>query len=114
MVHKALLDFLNINKTEYRLNEPMCEHTSFKIGGAADIFIMPSSSEETAEILRVLNETAVPCFPLGKGSNLLVSDKGIEGAVLGLCKMDKIEVIGNQITAASPSPAGTITARSCR
>ncbi len=114
MVHKALLDFLNINKTEYRLNEPMCEHTSFKIGGAADIFIMPSSSEETAEILRVLNENAVPCFPLGKGSNLLVSDKGIEGAVLSLCKMDKIEVNGNQITAGAGASLMAVCIAACK
>lgn len=99
MGHKALIDFLEENKTEYSLNEPMCEHTSFKIGGPADIFVKPRSAEELCSIIKVVNRENVPCFALGKGSNLLVSDKGIEGVVISFSAMDKIEVKGNEITA---------------
>lgn len=99
MEHKALIEFLEENKTEYSLNEPMCEHTSFKIGGPADIFIKPHYDEELGNIIKVATRENIPCFALGKGSNLLVSDKGIEGVVISLSAMDKIEVKGNEITA---------------
>lgn len=99
MGHKALFDLLEVTKTEYRKNEPMCEHTSFKIGGKADIFIMPASTDVLGKIIALLNNEKIPYFILGKGSNLLVSDKGIEGAVISLSRLDAIEVSGDEITA---------------
>ena len=64
------------------LDAPMSEHTTFKIGGAADILIFPSSSEEVSEVLKLVNEFKMPVFLLGNGSNVLVRDKGIRGAVI--------------------------------
>ena len=94
----AFLSAIQAQKIEYVLNEPMCRHTTFKIGGAADIFISIKSTEELSFALKSANQYGVPVFLLGKGSNLLVSDKGIEGAVITLSDIDSIEVNGNIVT----------------
>lgn len=70
-------------------NEPMSEHTTFRIGGPADIFIEPTSPETLADIVAACKRWEIPVHVVGNGSNLLVSDLGIEGAVIhisgGLC-----------------------------
>ena len=63
-------------------NAPMSEHTTFKIGGAADVLIFPSSTAEVSEIFKLVKEFNLPCTILGNGSNVLVRDKGIRGAVV--------------------------------
>ena len=60
----------------------MNEHTTFKIGGAADVLIFPSSAEEVSKIFKLVGEFKLPCTVLGNGSNVLVRDKGIRGAVV--------------------------------
>ncbi len=69
---------------EIRLNEPLAEYTTWKIGGPADVLITPASKEELADVIRLIHKHKVPWTNLGRGSNLLVSDKGIRGAVLRL------------------------------
>jgi len=64
--------------------EPMSNHTTFRIGGEAEYFLMPSCEEEIIRVQNILKKYSVPCFIMGNGSNLLVSDQGIEGAVLHL------------------------------
>lgn len=64
--------------------EPMSRHTTFRIGGPADLFLVPKSGVETAAVLRVCREENIPYFILGNGSNLLVSDKGYRGVVVQL------------------------------
>ncbi len=64
------------------INEPMKNHTAFKIGGPADLMILPKSVEEIEKILNILLSCQEGCFIMGNGSNLLVSDKGIRGTVL--------------------------------
>lgn len=63
-------------------NEPMNGHTTFRTGGPADIFIMPCSIEELKDSIKILQEYEIPFMVMGNGSNLLVSDKGIRGAVI--------------------------------
>lgn len=63
-------------------NEPMKEHTSFKLGGPADIFIEPDNVEEMSKAIKSLKEHAIPYYIIGNGSNLLVSDKGLRGAIV--------------------------------
>lgn len=98
-MNKVLLETLEKHNISYRLGEPMSEHTSFKIGGKADIFITVDSAEKLILAVKALKEAKMPCFTVGKGSNLLVSDEGIEGAVLSLSGMDDIKADGNKITA---------------
>lgn len=68
-----------------KLNEPMKYHTSFKIGGAADILVFPASLEEIHFVVVTCRCCAVPITVIGRGSNMLVRDKGIRGVVI---KMD--------------------------
>lgn len=65
-------------------NESMSKHTSFKIGGNAQALIEVTNNEGLIDILSRCKEAKVPYFILGKGSNLLVSDNGIEGVVIKL------------------------------
>ena len=60
----------------------MSEHTTFKIGGTADVLIFPSTIEEVVEVLKFIDEINIPMTILGNGSNVLVRDKGIRGAVI--------------------------------
>ena len=63
-------------------DEPMREHTTLRVGGPADLFVAPHCPEQVAEAVRACRELGVPLLVLGSGSNLLVRDGGIRGAVL--------------------------------
>ena len=84
---------------EVRLMEPMCRHTSFRTGGPADWFVIPDTSEELAAALAVCKKTDTPWYILGNGTNLLVGDKGIRGAVFSMERFDRMEVSGTRIRA---------------
>ena len=62
----------------------MSRHTTFRIGGPADFFLVPENADEIKKIIAVCKEKNVPYFILGNGSNLLVSDKGYQGVVVQL------------------------------
>ena len=64
------------------LNEPLAKHTTFKIGGPADIFINVSSTQEVSQIIKLCEENQVNLHVLGNGSNILVLDKGIRGVLV--------------------------------
>lgn len=72
------------NGCEVRENEPMNRYTTFKIGGNAQLLVLVPDISALKAILRKCDEEKIPVFILGKGSNLLVSDKGIEGVVIKL------------------------------
>ncbi len=72
----------NLSREQFIFNAPMTEHTTFKIGGAADVLIFPSSAQEVATIFKLIEEFKIPCTILGNGSNVLVLDNGIRGAVI--------------------------------
>lgn len=69
---------------EVRFNEPMSLHTTFRIGGPADVFLVVNDAPSLGKIRRLASETGVRLFLLGNGSNLLVSDSGIRGGVVAL------------------------------
>ena len=75
-----LAEFLEGDK--FIFHAPMCDHTTFKIGGAADVLIFPSTIEEVADIIKLAAEFNFPCTILGNGSNVLILDKGIRGVVI--------------------------------
>ena len=68
----------------YKTDEPMSAHTSFKIGGPADRFVEVKTVSELQAVLNAVSDGNVPYFILGNGSNLLVPDEGLRGAVLTL------------------------------
>ena len=94
---EALKEFCKENSVAFKINEPMSCHTSFKIGGAADIFISVRSPGELSAVFKKCGELDIPRLVIGKGSNLLVSDLGVEGAVISLLNMNGISVNGEEI-----------------
>ena len=64
--------------------EPMGKHTTFRIGGPADLFVAPENTDEIKKLIAICKEEEVPYFILGNGSNLLVSDKGYRGVIIQL------------------------------
>ena len=81
-------------------DEPMKQHTTFKIGGPADYFLLPETGEEVGEIIKICRKTDTPYFILGNGSNLLVGDGGYRGAVIQVYRnMSAVTVEGTTITA---------------
>lgn len=80
----ALDDIRKIFKGKISINEPLAKYTTFKIGGAADIYLEPLGKEDAINIISYLLENGIPTFVMGNGSNLLISDDGIRGAVVNL------------------------------
>ena len=93
MENKEILENLKsiISEEKIKQNEPMKNHTSFKIGGPAEFFIKISSIEELKNILKFCKTNDIPLTIIGNGSNLLVTDKGIKGIVTKL-DLKEIEV----------------------
>lgn len=78
----------------------MREHTSFRVGGPADLMLFPTSVKELQQVLRFLNEKQIPIYIMGNGSNLLVRDGGIRGAVVRLAEnLSNVSVEGTRIKA---------------
>ncbi len=66
------------------------EYTTMKVGGCADLFVKPADYDSCACVLKTLSERGIPCFVLGGGSNLVINDDGIRGAVLGSHNLNNI------------------------
>ena len=79
-------DKLNAVSKNIKFNEPMKNHTTFRIGGNADVFVSPKSIDELARVISVCKSENYPCLVVGNGSNMLVSDKGIRGVVIHIGK----------------------------
>lgn len=73
-----------INKDQIKTDELLSCHTTFRIGGPADYFVTAERAEEAAAVLKLCRREEMPCFLIGSGSNLLVSDKGYRGLILKL------------------------------
>ncbi|MCJ7833884.1 UDP-N-acetylmuramate dehydrogenase [Cuneatibacter sp. NSJ-177] len=62
--------------------EPMSRHTTFQVGGPAECFAEPQNAEELAALIRCCREGSIPYYIIGKGSNLLIGDRGYAGVIL--------------------------------
>lgn len=92
---------------EIKKDELMSKHTTFRIGGPADLFVSPYT-EEIPGLLRLAKEDQIPVTIIGNGSNLLVADKGIRGLVIEIGKgLESISFEGNRVTVG----AGTLLSR---
>ena len=88
----------NLNIGKVKENEPLRNHTTIKIGGPADLFIEPSSVDNLKSVMEVIGRHQTHWRAIGRGSNLLVSDKGIEGAVIKLgTGLDQLEIDDTEI-----------------
>ena len=81
-------------------DEPMSRHTSFKIGGRADMFVSVRTEEEISALISLAKETGTPYMIMGNGSNMLVGDGGIRGLVMQIGKdLSEIKTDGVYIEA---------------
>lgn len=96
---EIITELQNFNIGKVKKNEPLVNHTTIKIGGPADLFIEPSSGENLKLVMGVIKKHRLNWRAIGRGSNLLVSDKGIEGAVIKLGSgIDELKLNGTEIT----------------
>lgn len=81
-------------------NEPLANHTTFKIGGPAEYFVTPKNQDQLKLVIKACKESNIPYYIIGKGSNLLVGDKGYKGVIIQIYKnFNWIEVNNNVIKA---------------
>lgn len=93
---------LQLGTEQVLFDEPMKKHTTFRIGGPADVFVMPRTIEEVSKALEICRQEQLPYFILGNGSNLLVSDQGYRGVIIQLDRnMEEITVDGTEIRTAA-------------
>ena len=91
-------------------NEPMRNHTSFKIGGVADEFCSVKSVDEIIELIEYAKNKQIPYLVVGNGSNILVSDKGIRGLVIRISNdFSDFEIAGDVIKAKSGALLSTLS-----
>lgn len=86
-------------ESQIQLDAKMSEHIYFKVGGPVDILLTPNNVQQVKDTITICKENEIPYYVIGNGSNLLVKDGGIRGVVIKLCELNKIERIGNKITA---------------
>ena len=96
LFYDKLINVLEENRIYTK--EPMKKHTTFRVGGEADYFVLPKTTEEVKGIVALCREMDMPYYILGNGSNLLVGDKGYRGVIIQIYKeMNEITVEGNRI-----------------
>lgn len=83
----AVMDTVRTLGCVFKENAPMSEYTSFKTGGPAGLLVMPDSVKSLAEIVRVCKQHNIKTYVIGNGSNLLVSDSGLNGVVIRLASV---------------------------
>ena len=72
----------------YKENEPLCAHCTFRIGGPADLFVLPENEEQLCAAIRLAKEAGVKSYLLGNGSNILFADEGFSGVVIDVSALD--------------------------
>ena len=110
-----MLELKNAFKNKFTnvlFDEPMKKHTTFKIGGNADVFVIPRNSQEIIDSIKLCEEFEAPFYIIGNGSNLLVGDGGLNGVVIQIFKnMGSIRVNGNIIKAESGALLSSVSKR---
>lgn len=84
---------------QIEFNAPMSEHIYFKVGGPVDVLLIPNTVEQVIEALKICKENNIPYYVIGNGSNLLVKDGGLDGVVIKLTELQKLEIKENKIEA---------------
>ncbi len=98
-----------------RVDEPMCKHTTFRVGGPADYYVAPQTIEEIASVITLCKENKTPYYIIGNGSNLLVSDQGYRGVIIQIYKnMSRICIEEDQIHAEAGALLSQIAAEALK
>jgi UDP-N-acetylmuramate dehydrogenase len=85
--------------SQIQLDAKMSENIYFKVGGPVDILLTPNTVLQLKDAITICKQNKIPFYVIGNGSNLLVKDGGIRGVVIKLSELNKIERVGNKITA---------------
>jgi UDP-N-acetylmuramate dehydrogenase len=88
-----------INSLRVEKNKNLAEFASFKVGGPADLFLTPQNIDSVKKLMPAVIESEIPYFILGKGSNLIISDKGYRGIIIYTGKLNDYQLNGNLIKA---------------
>lgn len=101
-----------MNEDQIKIGEPMKDHTTFRVGGPADYFVLPQRPEEVRSVIALCIQENMPYYIIGNGSNLLVSDQGYRGVIIQIYRaMSRIMVEGNIIHAQAGALLSAIAAR---
>ncbi len=99
LVQSLVKELLEANVGKVKEQEPLANHTTMRIGGPADVFVEPNSIESLKKVMSIIQKHKVNWRTIGRGSNLLVSDEGIEGVVIKLGEgLDELTVDGAEVT----------------
>ena len=109
MIETVMNEINNKTASLCLMNESLKKHTTYGIGGSADLMIFPKSKQDLIKVIEIINENKIQLTILGSGSNVLVSDNGIRGAVISLKNsLKQIEVDDNILYAECGTMLGKI------
>ena len=109
MIETAMNEINNKTASLCFMNESLKKHTTYGIGGPADLMIFPKSKQDLIKVIEIINENKIQLTILGSGSNVLVSDNGIRGVVISLKNsLNEIEVDNNILYAECGTMLGKI------
>ncbi|TCK93483.1 UDP-N-acetylmuramate dehydrogenase [Natranaerovirga hydrolytica] len=112
-LYKELVTLLD--KEDILLNEPMRNHTSFKIGGPVDFFLLPRNPEELAQVITLCKKESVPYCIIGNGSNLLVKDEGFRGVIIQVYKnLSQVTIEDTTVKAQAGILLSTLSKKICK
>jgi len=116
MKMQADLEVLLSDKSKIRANESMARHTSMRVGGPAEFWVEPANERDLARLLHYCHVREIPVTVIGRGTNLLVLDGGIQGVVVSLTNDEfaKIEVDGEQVLARAGARLKSIVTAAAR
>ncbi len=101
-VLSTLIESYNIanrSSVTIKYDEPMDRHTTFRIGGLADLYLVPDSVQSFVDICKIVRDSEVRYYILGNGSNVLFDDEGFDGAIISTSGLSGISVDGNTLSA---------------
>lgn len=105
---ERLRDFCLRHRITALWRTPLSDHTSFRIGGAADAFLLPDTESALLKLLSFLKAENIPARIIGNGTNLLFDDNGFRGAVISTRHMRSLSVLGSTVRAAAGVPIGIL------
>ncbi len=91
----------DINPANIKLDELLQKYTMTKLGGKADVFVLPETEEEAIAVIRYAHKNNIPLLMLGNGSNMVVRDGGMRGIVVTFSHLDEIHINGDHVYAQS-------------
>lgn len=116
IINSAVYEYIRryVDEADILREEPMSSHTTFRVGGEAEVFINIQSTEQLQKLIPYFKEVGIPYYIMGNGSNLLVGDKGYRGVILKLgSRMNGICADGNRLTVQAGALMSQIARTAC-